>query len=82
MVKIKNWLNANNLLHFKLNGSAQIVATDNGDPTDMTSFVSHSRNAFNGSALVILKSRNEGNFKLTVSSQGLQEGSMLLVAKN
>lgn len=74
--------NANNLLHFKLNGSAQIVATDNGDPTDMTSFVSHSRNAFNGSALVILKSRNEGNFKLTVSSQGLQEGSMLLVAKN
>ena len=48
----------------------------------MTSFVSHSRNAFNGSALVILKSRNEGNFKLTVSSQGLQGGSMLLVAKN
>lgn len=36
-------------------GPGEIVATDNGDPTDMTSFVSHERRAFNGLALVIVR---------------------------
>lgn len=40
---------------FQLAGPAQIVATDNGDPTDFTPFPSHQRHAFHGLCLVIVR---------------------------
>ncbi|UNK48755.1 DUF4982 domain-containing protein [Lysobacter sp. S4-A87] len=49
--------NAASRIAFSVDGPAEIVATDNGDPTDMTAFPSHERNAFNGLALVIVRSR-------------------------
>ena len=44
-----------NKLHFTIEGPGEIVATDNGDPTDMTEFPSHMRKAFSGMALCIIK---------------------------
>jgi len=46
---------ANNKVEFMVEGPGEIIATDNGDPTDMTPFPSHVRKAFNGKALVIIR---------------------------
>lgn len=40
---------------FAISGPGEIVATDNGDPTDMTAFPSAQRKAFNGLALAIVR---------------------------
>ena len=46
---------ANNHIRFNIEGSGEIVATDNGNPADMTPFISTDRNVFNGYGLVIIK---------------------------
>lgn len=65
---------AANRIAFSVEGPAEIVATDNGDPTDMTAFPSHERNAFNGLALVILRGTpgRAGAVTLRAHSPGLQ----------
>lgn len=67
--------NSNNLINFEVEGPGEIVATDNGDPTDFTSFQSLDRNAFSGLALVIVKSSENGigKIKVTAKSDGLTE---------
>ncbi len=52
------------------------VATDNGDPTDMTVFPSKDRKAFNGLALVIVRAKagQPGPIKLTAEADGLKAG--------
>jgi beta-galactosidase len=63
---------AKNAIHFEIFGPGEIVATDNGDPTDLTSFQSHDRNAFNGLALVIIRAtQRTGDVVLEASSPGL-----------
>ncbi len=51
------------------------LVTDNGDQTDMTPFPSTSRKAFNGMALVIVRSckGGKGTITLTAKSPGLKE---------
>ena len=51
------------------------LATDNGDQTDMTPFHSTGRKAFNGLALVIVRSGKgeKGTIILTAKSPGLKE---------
>ena len=63
-----------NPIHFSINGPGEIVATDNGDPTDLTAFPSHDRKAFNGLALAIIRSKKGpgGPIVLTATSDGLQ----------
>ncbi|WP_075796247.1 beta-galactosidase GalB [Massilia putida] len=58
---------------FKLSGPGEIVATDNGDATDLESFQSPERRAFNGLALAIVKTRagEPGKLTLTASADGL-----------
>src|SRR5690606_4861147 len=46
---------ANNSLDFQIAGPGEIIATDNGDPSDLTPFPSHQRRAFNGLCLVIVR---------------------------
>lgn len=46
---------AKNPVRFTIEGPGEIVATDNGDPTDLTAFPSRERKAFNGLALVIVR---------------------------
>jgi len=64
---------AKNNLNFKLDGPGEIVATDNGDATDMVSFTSKTRAAFNGLCLVIVRAQagKMGELTLTASSDGL-----------
>jgi len=70
-----------NLIHFVVSGPGEIVATDNGDPTDMTAFPSHDREAFNGLALVIVRARRgqSGQIVITASSDGLSECTEIII---
>lgn len=56
-------------VRFTIEGPGEIVATDNGDPTDMTAFPSHERNAFNGLALVIVRGLPGQSGKVTVRAE-------------
>jgi beta-galactosidase len=62
-----------NAVKFEISGPGEIVATDNGDATDLTEFASHQRKAFNGLALVIVRGKpgEAGAIKLTAASEGL-----------
>jgi beta-galactosidase len=44
-------------VRFHVDGPAELVATDNGDPTDLDPFRSESRRLFHGQAMAILRSR-------------------------
>jgi beta-galactosidase len=64
---------AKNPVTFEVSGPAEIAATDNGDPTDFTAFASPRRKAFNGLALVIVRSKQgePGTITLRASAEGL-----------
>ncbi|MCB9208671.1 MAG: glycoside hydrolase family 2 protein [Ignavibacteriales bacterium] len=75
-IKDKNNLsvpNADNEVEFEIEGPGEIVATDNGDPTDFTPFSSHKRRTFSGLALVIVKPSEKelGEITVTAKSNGL-----------
>jgi beta-galactosidase len=62
---------------FSIEGPGEIMATDNGDPTDLTPFPSLQRNLFNGLGLAVVRSGKNapGRIILTVSSPGLESAS-------
>jgi beta-galactosidase len=68
---------SNNHIRFQIEGPGEIVATDNGDATSFESFQAPERNAYNGLALVIVRSRpgEAGTIKLTAEAEGLKAGS-------
>jgi beta-galactosidase len=72
-----------NLIHFEISGPGEIVATDNGDPTDMTAFPSKDRKAFSGLALAIVRAKRgqNGNIIVAAKSDGLEETRITIVAK-
>ena len=72
---------AKQAIDFTIEGPGQIVATDNGDPTDMTAFPSKSRNAFNGLALAIVKAKGPGRIILRARAQGLGETQVEIGAR-
>lgn len=71
---------ADNLLTFDIQGPGEIVATDNGDPTNMTPFHSHEREAFNGLSLVIVRTLpgKTGVIRLTANSESLEGAAVTL----
>jgi beta-xylosidase len=71
---------ANNLIRFSISGPGEIVATDNGDPTDFNIFSSHDRKAFNGLALVIVRGKpgQPGTIKLKAESDSLESATVTL----
>jgi beta-galactosidase len=74
---------AMNPIHFEVNGPGELVATDNGDPTDMTAFPSPDRNAFNGLALAIIRAKRgqSGTITVTAKSDGLEDGRATIHAR-
>jgi beta-galactosidase len=65
---------ANNKIIFRVEGPAEIIATDNGDPASLVSFVSKERKAYSGLVLAIVRSKkNEpGKVRVYASSPGLK----------
>ena len=74
---------AANKITFEVSGPGEIVATDNGDPADLVSFSSKERNAFNGLALVIIRSKAKqpGLIKVTAKSDGLPVAQLTIEAR-
>jgi beta-galactosidase len=72
-----------NQIHFEVSGPGEIIATDNGDPTDMTSFPSKDRKAFNGLALAIVRAKRgqSGNIIVVAKADGLETARITIVAK-
>jgi len=75
---------AKNTLRFSIEGPGEIVATDNGDPSNLEPFPSHNRNAFNGLCLVIVRGRpgQKGTIKLKAESDGLDTATISLKSVN
>jgi beta-galactosidase len=62
-----------NHIQFAVEGPGEIIAVDNGDATSFEPFQANGRNAFNGKALVIIRSQPcvAGSILLKASSPGL-----------
>lgn len=73
---------ADDEVRFSISGNGVIVGVDNGDPTSHERYKAQSdgtwkRKAFNGKALVIVKSTEEsGSFELTASGSGLKKDTV------
>ncbi len=75
--------NAQNQLHFKIDGPGIIAGVDNANLQDMDSYVSTSRKAWHGRALVVVRSTgNAGDIRLTVSSPGLPDAIVTIITEN
>lgn len=73
---------AANAVSFAVTGAGELVATDNGDPTDMTVFQQATRKAFNGLALAIVRPKAGSTAGQTItvaaSSPGLAGAQVTL----
>ncbi|MEO6734521.1 MAG: glycoside hydrolase family 2 TIM barrel-domain containing protein [Ferruginibacter sp.] len=73
--------NAANRLHFKIDGPAVIAGIDNANLKDTDPYVGNTRKAWQGRALVVIRSKHSaGDIKLTVSSPGLSDASLNIKA--
>jgi beta-galactosidase len=74
---------ADNLISFSVKGPGEIIATDNGDPAEMTEFHSTERKAFYGLALVIIRSKKnkKGNLTVKIHSPGLEDTTLQISSK-
>ncbi len=73
---------ANHKITFELEGAGRLRATDNGDPTDLTSFASNVCHAFNGLCLAIIQSTRgqQGAMTLHACVDGIATQSITLRA--
>lgn len=71
---------ANSKIRVTVKGLAELIATDNGDATDLVSFVSTELQAFHGLYLAPIKARTEQNgvIKVRVESGGLKSTDIIL----
>jgi beta-galactosidase len=63
-----------------IQGPGSVVATDNGDPTDLTTFASPQRKTFSGAGLVIIRRLPNGDqpVTVTVTAPGLPAATLTL----
>jgi beta-galactosidase len=73
---------ADHRITFSVKGPGEIVATDNGDPTNFESFASPTRHAFSGLCLVIIRGKpgEPGSIEVTASADGLETAQTHILA--
>jgi beta-galactosidase len=62
---------ADNLVRFKLSGPGSVAGVDNGNAASVEPFQADYRKAFSGMALLIVRSGEAGQVRVTASSDGL-----------
>jgi beta-galactosidase len=74
---------AKNRLRFRLEGPGEIVAVDNGDATSHESFQSKERAAYNGLALVVVRTvaGKPGRIRLTAQADGLTSAELRITSR-
>ena len=66
---------------FSVSGPGVIAGVDNADIKDPDPYSGTTRKAWHGRALVVVRStRDAGNIKLTVSSEGITDASVMINA--
>lgn len=70
-------------LRFSCEGAGELLATDNGDPTDLEVFGSSARDAFSGMAVGIFRTKKDAPGKLTVrvDGEGAQSAKIALTVR-
>jgi beta-galactosidase len=69
-------------IQFKVEGSGELAAVENGNPMDMKSFRQPKVDSFKGKCLVILRpNRTSGEIKLKAESAGLTGAEIIVVTK-
>ena len=71
-----------NRVRFRVEGPGEIVATDNGDSTNMEPFPAHERAAFNGRVLAIVRgvAGKSGEIRVVAEADGLKPATVLVKA--
>ena len=71
------------MLKFALDGPAKIAGVDNGNAATVEPFQADYRKAFNGLALLIVRSERgkAGRVKITASGEGLRTGETTVTTK-
>lgn len=74
---------ADQRVRFTVEGAGELVATDNGDPTNLESFASSERAAFNGLCLLIVRAKpgQRGSIQVRATADGLQPATLELHSK-
>lgn len=74
---------SNNRLKLSISGPGEIIAMDNGDATDLESFQSMDRRAYNGLALVVVRARRgqKGAIRVRAESNGLSGTELVIRAR-
>jgi beta-galactosidase len=68
---------ADNLIRFNVTGNGNLLAVDNGNQADVSSFKLHERKAYKGHAYAVIKAtRNAGNIQLNVMADGLKTATI------
>ncbi len=71
------------MLRFSVQGPAELVALDNGDPTCLESFVGREHSAFHGLCLAVLRTKDKpGRIRLTVATAGLPSQTLVVSCKH
>ena len=74
---------ADNLIHFDVSGAGEIAGVDNGNAATTEPFHADHRKAFNGMALLILRSHNEaGEIHVDATSEGLAPAQLDIQVKS
>ncbi|WP_299555894.1 glycoside hydrolase family 2 TIM barrel-domain containing protein [Seonamhaeicola sp.] len=74
--------NAENLVHFSVKGTGELLAVDNGNQTSVESFQASHRKAFSGMCLAIVKADAiSGKITLYAKSKGLKSSKIEMVSK-
>ena len=71
------------MIRFAIEGPGEIVATDNGDPTDFTAFPSATRTLFNGRAIAIIRGRpgRRGPISVRITADGMPDATVAIVSR-
>jgi beta-galactosidase len=74
---------ADNLVRFTVEGAGRIAAVDNGNAASLEPFQADHRKAFNGLALLVVRSKRgePGAIRVTATSDGLARAGAALVAQ-
>ena len=74
---------ADNLIQFNVEGPAENIGVENGDPLDLSSNKINQRKAFNGKCLMILQTTKEsGYIKVHIKSEGLKSNEISILNKS
>ena len=72
---------AQDLIHFALNGNAKIIGVGNGDPSSHEDDHGNQRHLFNGKCQVIIQGGASGAIQLSANADGLQSSTTEIKAE-